>query len=75
MVTSFIALTILANSAFLETSSGFKELCIITVGTTTYEPFVGECKDVIKEVIHQVKRKHPTAVINPVINGNQLNKV
>lgn len=74
MVTSFLVLSIFANTAFLATPSGYVELCIVTVDdvTRTYE---GECKDVAKGVLTDVQDSHPTWPVETVINGNNLNKV
>lgn len=74
MVTSFLVLSIFANTAFLASGSEYVELCVITVDdvTITYE---GECKDVAKYVLDSVRHKHPSSPVELILNGRNLNQV
>lgn len=74
MVTSFLVLSIIANTAFLSTPSGYAELCVITVDDVT-RTYQGECKDVAKDILNDVQDDHPSWPIEVVINGNNLNSI
>lgn len=74
MVTSFLVLSIFANTAFLATPSEYVELCIVTVDDVT-RIYEGECKDVAKHVLNNVQDDHPSWPVELIINGNNLNKV
>lgn len=75
MNVSFIAFVLIANTAFLDLDGQWEELCVVTEGSKSSEVYIGQCKDAVKRAVEDIKKKDENAIINIVINGNELNRI
>lgn len=75
MTTLFVILPLIANTAFVSLGGEWEELCVVTSGDSPTELYQGDCRDAVKQVVEEMRDKNKNAIINIIINNENLNRI